>query len=58
MRTFSASSARERQPSSTDVIAGWPRGNWIAAAFSGTPWLRQIWSRRRARPSTSWPARA
>ncbi len=41
--------ATDRAPGITHATAGWASGNWSAAAASGTPWLAQTRSSRRAR---------
>ena len=33
--------AADRAPGMTDATEGWPSVNWMAAAWSGTPWRAQ-----------------
>ena len=55
MAIDSSSCLGVRAPTTTDRTAGWPNGNWIAAAAIGTSWRRQIASMARACSSLDAP---
>src|SRR5262249_34724833 len=47
---YSSRWAGVRTPATRPVTAGCAKGNWIAAARTGTPWRSQTVPSRRARP--------
>ena len=50
---FRRTCAADRAPRQAVATAGCPRGNWAAAAGSGTPWLSHMSAMRFARSTNS-----